>query len=319
MKGLRVNATRSMLAILILAFTAVNPNFLSAFNLYNFWMQNEYRIVMIIGLSFIVLGGEIDLSLGYQISLVGVLMGKMFSLGVPTYICLASGLLTGILCGLLNGSLVAVVGIPSFIVTLITQKLFQGLSYLISGGMMYSDIPDSILGISSLNNGMFTSSHIVVIISLLIFGGIFSSTVAGKNILAMGYDERVLAQNGIGVKRYKCMIYVIGSILFFLASLILLSRQGLAVSNMGVGMELDGLFAVCIAGGGGLLIKNSDIKRRVPLSNFFVAILIVGVIENGLQLIGISQYYQYIVLSVLVLYFILIAMLYPLNKNTRKI
>ena len=115
------------------------------------------------------------------------------------------------------------------------------------------------------------------------------------------------------------MIYVIGSILFFFASLILLSRQGLAVSNMGVGMELDGLFAVCIAGGGGLLIKNSDIKRRVPLSNFFVAILIVGVIENGLQLIGISQYYQYIVLSVLVLYFILIAMLYPLNKNTRKI
>ena len=117
----KCNSTQVILLILVAVFTVLNPNFLSPFNLYNFLMQNEYRIVMITGLAIIMLGGEIDLSLGYQISLVGILIGKLLTADVPVPICILMGLAAGCCCGLLNGFLIAGLNLSSVIVTLITQ------------------------------------------------------------------------------------------------------------------------------------------------------------------------------------------------------
>ncbi len=126
----KYNSTQIILLILVVVFTILNPSFLSPFNLYNFLMQNEYRIVMITGLAIIMLGGEIDLSLGYQISLVGILIGKLLAADIPVPVCILAGLAAGCCCGLLNGFLIAGLNLSSVIVTLITQKLFQGISYL---------------------------------------------------------------------------------------------------------------------------------------------------------------------------------------------
>lgn len=290
-----------ILFFLVMVFTVLNPNFLSAFNLYNFLMQNEYRLVMITGLAFIMLGGEIDLSVGYQISLIGILMGRMLSMGVAAPLCIAVGILAGLACGSLNGILVAGLHLSSVIVTLITQKLFQGISYLISRGMTYSSFPDMVLSISGIRGEPWPASHMIVVLSILILEGIFSCTVIGKNILSMGYDEQVVRQNDISADRYKFITYAAGSLFFSLSALLLISRQGLAVSNMGNGLEIDGLFAVCIAGGGSLFLKNRETKKRVPIMNFYLSILVLGVIENGMQLSGSIQYLQYIITSAIVL------------------
>lgn len=300
LKALRNNSTVILLIFLIGIFTVLNHNFLSPFNLYNFLMQNEYRMVMITGLAFIMLGGEIDLSVGYQISLVGVLIGKLLSMGYPVPVCIISGILAGLACGILNGILIAGLNFSSLIVTLITQKLFQGISYLISGGMTYSDFPDLILKISGIRGDAWPVSHLIVLLCILTLEGIFTFTVLGKNILSMGYDEQVLRQNDISVEKYKMNTYVIGSLFFAVASLLLISRQGLAVSNMGMGLEIDGLFAVCIAGGGSLLLKNSETKKRVPIKDLYLGVLVLAVIENGMQLSGAIQYLQYIISSAVV-------------------
>lgn len=305
LSGLWKNSTWMLLIFLVMIFTAMNPNFLSPFNLYNFLMQNEYRLVMITGLAFIMLGGEIDLSVGYQISLVGVLVGKLLSMGLPAPFCIGAGLLAGCACGALNGILIAGLNLSSVIVTLITQELFQGISYLISRGMTYSDFPEMVLNISGIRGDVWPASHILVLLSILFLAGTFSFTVIGKNILSMGYDEQVLRQNDIPAEKYKFITYVTGSLFFAMASILLISRQGLAVSNMGIGLEIDGLFAVCIAGGGSLFLKNSEAKRRVPVCNFYLGVLVLAVIENGMQLSGSVQYLRYTITSAVVLWSVL--------------
>ena len=305
LSGLWKNSTWMLFIFLVVIFTAMNPNFLSPFNLYNFLMQNEYRLVMITGLAFIMLGGEIDLSVGYQISLVGVLVGKLLSMGLPAPFCIGAGLLAGCACGALNGILIAGLNLSSVIVTLITQELFQGISYLISRGMTYSDFPEMVLNISGIRGDVWPASHIIVLLSILFLAGTFSFTVIGKNILSMGYDEQVLRQNDIPAEKYKFITYVTGSLFFAMASILLISRQGLAVSNMGIGLEIDGLFAVCIAGGGSLFLKNSEAKRRVPVCNFYLGVLVLAVIENGMQLSGSVQYLRYTITSAVVLWSVL--------------
>lgn len=299
------NSPGMILLFLVAVFTVMNPNFLSPFNLYNFLMQNEYRLVMITGLAFIMLGGEVDLSVGYQLSLVGVLIGKLLSTGVPYPLCIALGLLAGCACGMLNEVLIAGLNLSSVIVTLITENLFRGISYLISRGMTYADFPEPLLDISGIRGDVWPASHVIVLLCILFLEGTFTYTVIGKNILSMGYDEQVLRQNDIPAGRYKFITYVIGSLFFALASLLLISRQGLAVSNMGIGLEIDGLFAVCLAGGGSLFLKESETKKRVPISNFYLGVLILAVIENGMQLSGSVQYLQYIITSAVVFFSVL--------------
>ena len=125
----------------------------------------------------------------------------------------------------------------------------------------------------------------------------------------MGYDEQVLRQNGIPVGKYKLSAYILGSFFFAVAALLLISRQGLAVSNMGNGLEVDGMFAVCIAGGASLILKNSEVKRRVPVSNFYLGILVIA---------GSIQYYQYVITSVVVLYSVIPTLPAFLPKNQEK-
>ena len=208
--------------------------------------------------------------------------------------------------------------IISAMLTLITQKLFQGISYLLSKGMTYSDFPEPIMSISGMKGSTMPAGHIIMILSILFLEGMFCFTILGKNILSMGYDEQVLRQNGIPVGKYKLSAYILGSFFFAVAALLLISRQGLAVSNMGNGLEVDGMFAVCIAGGASLILKNSEVKRRVPISNFYLGILVIAVIENGMQLSGSIQYYQYVITSVVVLYSVIPTLPAFLPKNQEK-
>ncbi len=174
------------------------------------------------------------------------------------------------------------------------------------------------MSISGMKGSTMPAGHIIMILRILFLEGMFCFTILGKNILSMGYDEQVLRQNGIPVGKYKLSAYILGSFFFAVAALLLISRQGLAVSNMGNGLEVDGMFAVCIAGGASLILKNSEVKRRVPVSNFYLGILVIAVIENGMQLSGSIQYYQYVITSVVVLYSVIPTLPAFLPKNQEK-
>jgi ribose transport system permease protein len=296
-----------ILTVLVLVFTSINKSFLSPFNLYNFLMQNEYRMVMITGLAVIILGGEVDFSIGSQISLVAVLIGRLITLGMPVGMALLCGIVGGVSCGALNGFLISTAKLPAFIVTLATQRLFQGISYMVSGGMTYSDFPASIINLSGMRTDGWPASHTIVILCVLFLWSFFTYTVAGKTILSMGYDEDVVLQSDIHVSRYTFVIYIIGSLFYVLSAILMISRQGLAVSNMGEGMEIDGLFAACIAGAGAIILKNNQAKHRVHVLDFYLGMLVIGVIENGMQLSGSIQYMQDVLKSVIVILSLLLS------------
>lgn len=315
LKKIKNNSTVIILISVTLLFTIIAPEFLSLFNLRNMVHQNEYAMIVITGFAFIILGGGVDMSLGYQISLVSVVAGKMIVSGFSPILAIAIGIAVGMLCGLLNGAAIAFLNISPIIITLITQEFFHGVSYLLSKGVTYSGYPQALLDLTEYNGWFPSVCDFMVILCFLVLMLVFTYTIFGKNVLSMGYDERVLSENNISVKKYKIAIYVIGSFFYAVAAVILMSRQGLSTSNMGVGYEIEAIFGACIAGAGGILINRSEQKFRIPLINFYLGIMVLSVIENGIQLSGASQYIERVITSVVVLISLLITTLIPSFKR----
>ncbi len=298
-----------ILAVLMYFFSFVSPSFLSALNLKNLILQNTHVLVIVAGLSFIMVGGGIDLSIGYQISLVSVVMGMIFGLGSPPLVAAIAGILTGALCGALNGWFVSVLGVVPFAATLISQIILMGLSHTISRGWTFSHIPATFRVITK---GAFLGIQTDIWLALLcmvIVGFVFSYTFYGKHIKAMGENERALKQAGVNVKLTKFLCYVVGGVFYSIAAMIMVSKQGVASSENGLGLELTAIAAVFI--GGVTSYRDSGVKADVKIFNLIVGVLILAVIDNGIQLIGGDQYTQYLVIGAI----LVLAMM--LNKPKR--
>lgn len=284
------NTTLMLLAAVTLVFSAASPYFFTAFNLNNIIVQNAHTMVMMTGLIFVMQGGGFDLSVGYQISLVSVEMGYLLSAGVPLFWVICLGILTGILCGAINGGIILAFHISPVIVTLITQELFRGISYLISGGVTYSDIPTPLRHLTNATFGGFTGGELIIVMSIAFAVVVFRYTVFGKIILAMGYDDRILERNGVDTKGARMLSYVICGFFCAIAAILIVSRQGVASSAIGPGMEIKGVMAACIAGmSGNLFTKN---HKRVPTVNCYIGVMIMAIIENGILLTGNNQYVE---------------------------
>lgn len=297
--GLLENTALMLLVIVMLAFSAASPFFFMPFNLNNIIVQNAHVLVMITGLIFVMQGGGFDLSVGYQISLVSVVVGYLLSAGIPLFWTICAGVLTGVLCGTFNGSIISVFHISPVIVTLITHELFRGISYMLSGGVSYSDFPKPFRYITNTTVLGFTGVHYITMLSILFAIIVFRYTVFGKIVLAMGYDAHILEKNGIGTKGARILSYVICGFFCSIAAILIVSRQGVASSAIGPGMELKGVMAACIAGvSSNLLAKN---HKRVPTVNYYIGVLIMAIIENGMLLTGNNQYVECCITSLIIL------------------
>lgn len=298
-ENLFYNTAFMLLVAVVAVFSITSPFFLTGFNLNNIIVQNAHSLAMMTGLIFVMQGGGFDLSVGYQISLVSVVIGALLSEGIPVAWAVCAGLLVGILCGAINGGIVAVFRISPVIVTLITQELFRGISYLLSRGVTYADIP---LSLRQVINGTvlgLTGGQWTAVICVLVAILAFRYTVIGKVTLAMGYDERILDYNGVDTKTTKMLSYMICGFFCAVASILIVSRQGVASSAIGPGMEVEGIMAACIAGvSSNMIVKN---RKRVPTINFYIGILVMAIIENGILLTGNNQYVEYCITSLVVL------------------
>lgn len=281
-------------AALVGIFSLLSPNFLTVFNLKNILLQNTHMIVIVLGLAFIMIGGGIDLSVGYQISLITVIVGRLFSMGIPYPIVMLAGLLTGALCGSCNGVLVAFCKIVPFAATLATQVIFRGLSYWISSGRTYSRIPEEfqmLVGQAFLG---VQADVWIALICLILAGLVFRYTFYGKYIRAIGQNEEVTARTGVNVKKTKLFCYTIGGIFYALAAMLLVSKQSIASSANGVGMEITGIAAAYIGGVPGQ-------AEEVRVLSLVVGVLIMAVIDNGLQMSGGNQYLQYVITGIILI------------------
>ena len=270
-------------------FSFSSPVFLTHSNIANILNQVAINAVLAVGATFVILSGGIDLGLGSYVALTGVLTAmSVQNEALPLVVGLAVGLLSGTAIGLLNGLVITKGKIAPFVVTLGMMTITRGAALVISNGRPVSNLSDSFNAISV--EKLFGIQYPILIVLVVIGTAsiILNKTIFGRRVYAVGGNDEATRAAGISVDRVKIYVYALAGGLAGLAGILQASRITTGQPNIGVGYELDAIAAVVI---GGTSLSGGFGK----LSGTIVGALIIGVINNGLDLMNVSSYYQQIV------------------------
>jgi len=284
-----------VLLALMSLFSLASPYFLTVRNLTNILIQNTYFIIVAIGLAFVMIGGGIDLSVGYQMSLVGVVTAMcMMVYQLPVWLAITVGILLGTVLGLINGLIVTSIRIFPLIATLATATVFQGLSYIISQANTFRGYPEEFL---FLTKGKVFGIPFDIILTVVIALGvsfIFTETVFGFRLLALGGNEEASRLAGINTKRMKIAIYTICGFFTAIATMVMISKANTTNSSFGPGTEFIALTAAIVGG-------ISFMGGEGSIQSLIAGVLLLAVLGNGMQLAGWGTYAQFIVRGMILL------------------
>ncbi|MDQ0150401.1 ABC transporter permease [Eubacterium multiforme] len=293
------------LVLLCIIITFVTPSFLTLANISNVFTQVSVNAIIAIGMTFVILTGGIDLSVGSTLAISGALGASIIKSTGNIFLAIIVASIVGIAIGLVNGILIAKGKLQAFIVTLATMTIFRGATLVFTNGTPISKLPEKFLEIGNGKLGFIPVPVIITIIIAIISIYALSQTRFGRYLYALGGNEESAKLSGINTDKIKVMTYVISGFVASIAGVIITSRIGSASPNAGTGFELDAIAAVVI---GGTSLSGGEGK----ISGTIVGALIIGVLNNGLNLMNVSPFYQSIVKGLV----ILIAVL--LDKKSRK-
>ena len=285
-----------VLVALMILFSFLSPFFFTVQNLTNILVQNAYVVIAAVGLSFVMISGGMDLSIGFQMSLVGVVTAVFMKwLNMPVEVSILVGLCCGLLMGLINGLASITLKVHSLIVTLGTMTIFQGASYIISNQSAIINLPPSFKYIGQgYVGGWLPFSVVLMLVCVGIASFILNFTALGRMIYAIGGNESAAYLTGIPVTRIKVIVYSMCGFFVAIAAVVLFARSGSAASSTGPGTEFTAITAAVL---GGISFKGGE-GRMLGL---VTGVLILGVLSNGMQLIGVNTYAQYIVKGLVLL------------------
>ena len=286
--------------IMVLAASMLSPAFLSSTNLINIVRQMSVVGLIALGVTGVIVSGGIDLSSGSVVGLTAVVAASVaqdpeFStpfypgLRVPVIVPVLAACAVGALVGLINGSLVAKTRIPPFIATLGTFTSIRGLALLYTGGRPISDLTDAYNFIGQGDVFGLPVPIIILLIMAVVTHILYAHTKFGKYIYAIGGNEQAARVSGINASKYKMLIYVYAGFLAGLAGLVVSSRIGSGQPGLGVGYELDAIAAAVI---GGSSLSAGGIGT---VAGTIAGALIIGVLNNILDLMNVSAYWQQII------------------------
>ena len=293
-KSLLRYSTLIVLAAIFLGFSLFVDRFFSTPNLINILQEISVLTIVGVGLTFGFACREMDLSVGYTVGLAGLLVPILLIDDWSLVPALAAGLLAGLVIGLVNAGLVTFIGVPSLIATLAIGSILYGVNFLISGGRaIYGGLPDSFL---FLGQGRIANVPVLAIAMLIVVGGawfVMERTVFGRHLYAVGGNTRAAELSGISGRFYRCAGLVASALFATLAGFLLAARLGSGQPNAGQNYLLDGLATVFI---GMTMLRPGT---ATILGTFFGA-LFIGVVNNGLNLIGLDSFIQSIVKGVII-------------------
>ena len=284
---------------LCIVISIISPRFLSVANLRNVFTQISVNAVIAMGMTFVILTGGIDLSVGSIVAISGALSAALIKSTGSIWIGLLSAVLIGAVVGLINGLVISKGKLQAFIATLATQTIFRGITYVFTGGNPISGLTDELIILANSRILGIPVLVIVTIIVLIICAYLLNQTKYGRYIYAVGGNEDSSRLSGINVDKIKILVYVISGIASGIAGSIVMSRIGSAAPTAGNGYELDAIAAIVI-GGTNLNGGEGSIWGTV------IGILIIGVLSNGLNLMDVSAFYQTIVKGLVILFAVLI-------------
>lgn len=289
------------LILLIIVVSILNPSFLDLSNLLNLLRQISINGLIAFGMTFIILTGGIDLSVGSILALSSAFIALMITSGVDPIIALIIGVLIGFVLGAVNGLLVTKGNMAPFIATLATMTIFRGLTLVITDGNPITNLGDSYL-FQLFGKGYFIGIPVLAVTMIIVFVIlliILQKTTFGRHTYAIGGNEVAAKISGIKVNKIKFLIYGISGLMSALAGGILTSRLNSAQPTAGTSYELDAIAAVVLGG-------TSLTGGKGRIVGTLIGVLIIGVLNNGLNLLGVSSFYQQVVKGVVILIAVLI-------------
>ena len=288
--------------ILFSAIVAViNPRFLSVANILNVFRQSSINAVIAIGMTFVILTGGIDLSVGSILAFCGAVSAAMLSSGMNPVLSLLVALVLGLFFGIVNGFLVSVMKLQAFIVTLVTMTFLRGATLVFTNGKPIT-VNDGGALFENIGGGYLFNIPIPIYITLILFVAghyILTNTRFGRYTYAIGGNEEATKLSGIKVNNIKIWIYGISGILSALAGIITTSRLFSAQPTAGTGYELDAIAAVVL---GGTSLAGGVGK----ITGTALGVIIIGVLGNALNLLDVSSYYQMMIKAAVILIAVLI-------------
>lgn len=280
--------------VICIVLSFATPNFFTAQNMLIVLRQVSINGILAIGVTYVIIAGGIDLSLGSVIALTGVVAASFAHPGAyPLIVPLLLGLLTGVLVGTLNGLTITKGRVAPFIVTLGMMTIARGLALVLSKGRPVTNLSPEFNFIGGGDILYVPVPILLFVLVIIISAVILKYTRIGRYIYAVGGNENAATASGIRVSRVKLFAYIMCSGLAGLAGIVLASRITTGQPNAGIAYELDAIAAVVIGG-------TSLLGGRGSVAGTVIGVLIIGVINNGLDLLNVSSYYQQIIKGVII-------------------
>ncbi|WP_405886699.1 substrate-binding domain-containing protein [Streptomyces longwoodensis] len=287
------NGALTALIVLVIAMSALSGDFLTTDNLLNVGVQAAVTAILAFGVTFVIVSAGIDLSVGSVAALSAtVLAWSATSHGVPVVLAVVLALATGIVCGLVNGFLIAYGKLPPFIATLAMLSVGRGLSLVISEGSPIA-FPDSVSHLGDTLGGWLPVPVLVMVVMGLIAAFVLGRTYIGRSMYAIGGNEEAARLSGLRVKKQKLAIYALSGVFAAAAGIVLAARLSSAQPQAADGYELDAIAAVVI---GGASLAGGTGKA----SGTLIGALILAVLRNGLNLLSVSAFWQQVVIGVVI-------------------
>ncbi|MEH2276268.1 MAG: ribose ABC transporter permease [Nostoc sp.] len=305
---LEVAGILPILVIICILFAFLSPNFLTGGNIVNILRQASINIVLATGMTFVILTGGIDLSVGSILAVSAVVALLVSLLPALSWAAVPAALLAGLLLGLLNGALITFLDVPPFIVTLGSLTALRGVAFLVAKGTTVINRDINFAWVGNTYVGPFPWLVIIALLAVIASWFVLRQTVLGVQIYAVGGNERAARLTGIKVNRVLLFVYGISGLLAGLAGIMSASRLYSASGIVGQGYELDAIAAVILGG-------TSFTGGIGTIGGTLLGALIIAILNNGLTLLNLSYFWQLVVKGLVI---ILAVMIDRLRRRSRR-
>ncbi len=294
------------LALLVIVLSIIEPKFSTPGNLMGLLRQASFNGLIAFGMTMVILSDGIDLSVGSVFALSAIICAELLMMGLPAFVAILVALVAGTVLGAISGLLVTKGRLQPFIATLVTMTGYRGLAKIITGGQPISQLAANTESGAFLFKAMGKGNvllfetikipipAIILVVAFLIVYFILNKTTYGRRIYATGSNAKCANLVGVNTANIKISVYAISGFLSALAGLLMISRLDSAQSTMGSSYELDAIAAVALGG-------TSMSGGRGKITGTIAGVLIIAVLNNGLNIMDVASYYQEVIKALVIL------------------
>ena len=298
LSGRRVGTLAGLLGLCLLLWI-LTPHFLTVSNLLNVLEQTSINAIIAVGMTFVILSGGIDLSVGSVLALAGVVMATLLHQGWAPPSAIAGGLAVGFAFGALNGVAIAWGRLPPFIATLGMMSVARGCALLFTEGRPVSGFEPDFRSLATARLLGIPAPVLLTATVYIVARLVLSSTRFGRYVYAMGGNEEATRLSGVNVRLHKTLVYGVSGLTSAIAAVLLTARLNSAQPIAGIMYELDAIAATVIGG-------TSLAGGEGGVGGTLIGALIMGVLRNGLNLLGVSSFLQQVVIGLVIVFAVLL-------------